>query len=67
MTDLLDELAAANRRSDEALARLEQARQAASAFDEDASRAAAVERLEARTDIDWTALGATLMHGRAQA
>jgi hypothetical protein len=60
MRDLLAQLEVANARTGEAMARLEESRAAAAAFDEDAYRSKVREELLARTDISWSALSALL-------
>jgi hypothetical protein len=60
MRDLLAQLEQANARTDEAFAKLEAARTAAAAFDEDAYRADVRKQLLADSSIDWDALSTAL-------
>ncbi|AQR73808.1 hypothetical protein BXU08_09245 [Sphingomonas sp. LM7] len=60
MRELLTQLEAANASTEKAFAALEAEQGRAASFDEDAYRAQVREQLQARTDIDWDALGSTL-------
>ena len=63
MRDLLAQLEVANARLDTAFGALEATQKRAEEFDEEAYRAEIREKLLARTDVDWEALGALLETG----
>lgn len=65
MAELLAMLEEANARTDASLARLAETEARAAAFDEDAFRAKARAELEARNDLDWSAVATELGYGRA--
>lgn len=65
MAELLAMLEEANARTDASLARLAETEARAQAFDEKAYHARAAAELEARDDLDWSAMAAELGVGRA--
>lgn len=65
MAELLTMLEEANARTDASLARLAETEARAAAFDEEAYRAKVRAELEARDDLDWSAMAAELGLGRA--
>ena len=64
MAELLAMLQEANARTDASLARLAETQARAAAFDEGAYRAKVRAELEARDDLDWSAMAAELGLGR---
>lgn len=65
LAELLAMLQEANARTDASLARLAETQARALAFDEDAYRAKVRAELEARDDLDWSAIAAELGLSRA--
>ncbi len=65
MSELLAMLEQANARTDASLARLAETEARVAAFDEQAYRVQVRAELEARDDLDWSAMAAELGLGRA--
>lgn len=65
MAELLARLEEANVRTDASLARLAETQARVAAFDEDAYRAKVRAELEARDDLDWSAMAVELGLARA--
>lgn len=65
MAELLSMLEEANARTDASLARLVETEERVASFDEEAYRARVRAELEARDDLNWSAMAAELGLGRA--